>query len=159
MARTSKDSNTAKKEYGQFRGIVTNNDDPEERQRLRLQVPGVTGEAQTGWAEAQFRVSPDDMPDVGDSVWVTYEKGDIDKPVWTGTSMPEAIVTVSDAHYVHYQGVAAEEWIVNHGLGKRPAVNIVDSGDNVVVGDIAYLDNNTLRLTFDGAFSGKAYCN
>jgi hypothetical protein len=64
-----------------------------------------------------------------------------------------------DKNYVHTQGVPESIWTVAHNLGKRPAVVVVDSSDSVVYGDIQYVDDNTLTLTFSGAFSGKAYFN
>jgi hypothetical protein len=48
---------------------------------------------------------------------------------------------------------------VNHGLNKKPAVSVVDSAENVVFGEVEYIDDNNVRITFSGAFSGKAYFN
>jgi len=64
-----------------------------------------------------------------------------------------------DAHYTHVQGVAEATWEVTHNLNKRASVTVVDSTDNVVIGEIEYLTMNTVRLKFAGAFSGKAYFN
>lgn len=64
-----------------------------------------------------------------------------------------------DKNYVHVQDVAASTWTASHNLGKRPAVVVVDSADDVVYGDISYVDDNTVTLTFTGAFTGKAYFN
>ena len=64
-----------------------------------------------------------------------------------------------DKNYVHVQDVAASVWTASHNLGKRPAVVVVDSADDVVYGDISYVDDNTVTLTFTGAFTGKAYFN
>jgi len=36
---------------------------------------------------------------------------------------------------------------------------VVDAMDNIVFGEVEYIDNNNVRLTFAGAFSGKAYFN
>jgi len=64
-----------------------------------------------------------------------------------------------DAHYTHVQGVAEATWEVTHNLGKRASVTVVDSTDNIVFGEVEYLTNNSVRLKFAGAFSGKAYFN
>ena len=64
-----------------------------------------------------------------------------------------------DKNYVHTQSTPAASWTVSHNLGKRPAVVVVDSAEDVVYGDIQYIDDNTITLTFSGAFSGKAYFN
>jgi len=64
-----------------------------------------------------------------------------------------------DANYVFTQASAANPWSVNHGLGKFPSVNVVDSGGNEVIPDVLYVDANHLTLTFAAATSGKAYVN
>ena len=65
----------------------------------------------------------------------------------------------TDKHYVHTQMVAAASWTINHNLGKFPAVSVVDSGGSVVVGEVQYINKDTLIVSFAGAFSGVAYCN
>lgn len=65
-----------------------------------------------------------------------------------------------DANYVHDQGTPDDVWLVQHNLNKKPSVVIVDSLDMVVHGNIEYIDNNNVKLTFvAGAFSGQAYFN
>ena len=64
-----------------------------------------------------------------------------------------------DKNYVHVQNTPSATWTASHNLGKKPAVVIVDSADDVVYGDIRYIDDNTVTLTFVGAFSGRAYFN
>jgi hypothetical protein len=61
--------------------------------------------------------------------------------------------------YTHNQSTPSDTWNINHGLTKFPSVTVVDSSGNKVVGDVKYTDNNNLVLTFNGAFSGKAYLN
>jgi hypothetical protein len=65
----------------------------------------------------------------------------------------------ADAHYTHIQSTPEAVWTVTHNLGKKPSVVVVDSADTVVMGEIEYLTTNSVRLTFVGAFSGKAYFN
>lgn len=67
--------------------------------------------------------------------------------------------TGDDAYYVHPQDIAAATWIVTHNLGKHPSVTVVDTSENVVIGDIYYIDSNSLTLSFSAAFSGSAYLN
>lgn len=61
--------------------------------------------------------------------------------------------------YTHTQGTPASVWNIQHDLDKKPSVTIVDSSNNVVYGQVEYIDNNNVRLTFASAFSGKAYLN
>lgn len=65
----------------------------------------------------------------------------------------------SDANYVHTQNSASTTWTVNHGLAKFPAVTVVDSSGNEVIGAVQHIDENNAELTFSAAFSGKAYFN
>lgn len=63
------------------------------------------------------------------------------------------------SHYVHNQTVASDVWNIKHGLNKNPSVTVVDSGGTEVIGDVLHLDENTVRISFNAAFSGKAYFN
>lgn len=61
--------------------------------------------------------------------------------------------------YRHVQSVPASEWTVSHGLGKRPAVAVVDSSGKRVFGGLVYVDDDNVRLVFSNPFSGEAYLN
>jgi hypothetical protein len=63
------------------------------------------------------------------------------------------------ATYVHEQQVPSDTWIVEHALGRYPGVTVIDTCDTVVVGDVVYLGENKLRLSFCAAFAGRAYLN
>ena len=67
--------------------------------------------------------------------------------------------TSSDKHYTFTQVSASATWNITHNLKKKPSVSIVDSADNNVYGDIEYINENQLTITFNSAFSGKAYLN
>lgn len=62
-------------------------------------------------------------------------------------------------YYTYAQNEASDVWLVTHPLEKMPAVTVVDSAGNVVIGEITYIDTGTVRIRFNGAFSGKAYLN
>jgi hypothetical protein len=64
-----------------------------------------------------------------------------------------------DIHYEYDQSIAAATWNINHSLGKFPSVSIVDTSGDLVRGQINYIDNNSLTITFSAAFAGKAYLN
>lgn len=65
----------------------------------------------------------------------------------------------SDKHYTHVQGVAASTWRVNHNLDKYPSATMVLSTGQKGYGDVSYIDENNLTITFASAESGKAYIN
>tara|TARA_R110000796_G_scaffold20527_7_gene61026 strand:- start:1790 stop:2158 length:369 start_codon:yes stop_codon:yes gene_type:complete len=48
---------------------------------------------------------------------------------------------------------------VSHGLNKFPSVTVVNSANEVVIGNVRYITTDQVQLTFSAAFSGKAYFN
>jgi hypothetical protein len=71
-----------------------------------------------------------------------------------------AITTVdTDKTYIFVQGTPSNVWTVAHNLNKYPNVSVVDSGNTEVIGEIKYIDINTVQITFSSEFSGKAFCN
>ena len=67
--------------------------------------------------------------------------------------------TFISATVVHTQSVASNIWTINHNMDKFPSVSIVDSAENIVIGEILYSTSNRVILTFSAPFSGKAYLN
>jgi uncharacterized protein involved in type VI secretion and phage assembly len=75
--------------YGKFRGVVSDNQDPLALGRLRARVPDVFGGDDSGWALPALPYAGDGVglylvPPVGAWVWVEFEQGDPDDPVWSG---------------------------------------------------------------------------
>jgi uncharacterized protein involved in type VI secretion and phage assembly len=75
--------------YGKYRGVVTDNKDPLMTGRVKARVPDVMGDRETGWAMpcAPFGGSGVGffaLPTVGAGVWIEFEHGDPDYPVWSG---------------------------------------------------------------------------
>jgi uncharacterized protein involved in type VI secretion and phage assembly len=75
--------------YGKYRGIVVNNIDPQQIGRMQLQVPAVLGASTSAWALPCMPVAGPQMglfvlPPVGANVWVEFEGGDPDAPIWVG---------------------------------------------------------------------------
>jgi len=71
-----------------------------------------------------------------------------------------AALTVSYVDtYVHYENTPNIEWIAIHNMNKYPSVTVVDSAGSIVEGAVDYLSLNSCKITFCGAFSGKAYFN
>ena len=59
--------------------------------------------------------------------------------------------------HVHTQGAASTIWVINHTLGGKPSVTVVDSADTVVTGDVTYNSNSQVTVAFTAPFSGYAY--
>ncbi|MBX3234565.1 MAG: baseplate assembly protein [Nitrospiraceae bacterium] len=75
--------------YGKYRGTVLANVDPMQLGRLQVQVPDVAGLVPTSWAMPCFPLSGKQMgmwaiPQIGAGVWVEFEQGNPDYPIWSG---------------------------------------------------------------------------
>jgi len=74
---------------GKFRGKVIDNRDPLRQGRLRVEVPEVLGDGTMSWAMpcvpyAGPGVGLLAFPPVGANVWVEFEAGMADRPIWVG---------------------------------------------------------------------------
>jgi hypothetical protein len=71
--------------YGKYRGTVVENIDPQQIGRIVAMVPDVLGLTPSTWAmpcvptSSVFVVPPINSP-----VWIEFEQGDPDYPIWTG---------------------------------------------------------------------------
>jgi hypothetical protein len=75
--------------YGKYRGTVINNLDPEQRGRIMAMVPDVLGLTPSSWAmpcvpAAGIQSGMFVVPPLGSGVWMEFEQGDADYPIWTG---------------------------------------------------------------------------
>ncbi|HWC95601.1 MAG TPA: phage baseplate assembly protein V [Candidatus Sulfopaludibacter sp.] len=94
-----------KKFYGKFRGTVINVVDPEQRGRIQVMVPDVSGFALSSWALPAFPIGGIQqglfsMPIPGSGVWVEFEQGDLDYPIWTGVFYGSAAEVPVMAHLI-----------------------------------------------------------
>jgi uncharacterized protein involved in type VI secretion and phage assembly len=78
--------------YGKYRAFVADNSDPDSRGRLRLKIPSVLGpDVVSGWALpcAPYGGVANKgfffIPDQEAGVWVEFEGGLLEYPVWVGT--------------------------------------------------------------------------
>ncbi len=94
-----------KKFFGKYRGTVVNNVDPEQRGRVMVMVPDVSGFALTSWALPALPIGGMQMglfslPMIGAGVWVEFEQGDLDYPLWTGVYWGSSAEIPALAHMV-----------------------------------------------------------
>jgi hypothetical protein len=113
--------------YGKYRGTVFNNVDPEQIGRIQAIVPDVFGEAPSSWAMPCLPIAGIDsgvfsVPEPDAGVWIEFEHGDPDRPIWVGG----------------YWGSAAEVPALSHLV--PPALSgftiQTPSGNGIVVSDL-----------------------
>ncbi|MDD2463319.1 MAG: phage baseplate assembly protein V [Desulfobulbus sp.] len=149
--------------YGKYRGFVTDNDDPQRLARVKLRVPSLLGEAETDWAlpclpcgglsnRGLFTVA-----EIGAQVWVEFEGGNLDFPIWTGTfwqqsgDIPEEVqdqpttlvLRTARGHVLLFEEKDGDETVrLLHANGAKLEM---DKDDMVLL-----TNNNDDRLTLDG---------
>jgi len=87
--KDSSSANSPRRYYGKYRGLVIENIDPEQIGRVLVQVPDVLGELPASWAmpcvpAAGIQAGCFIVPPIGSQVWVEFEQGDSNYPIWTG---------------------------------------------------------------------------
>ena len=75
--------------FGKYRGKVESNLDPQNQGRIQVSAPAVLGDGRLSWAMpcvpyAGPGVGSFAVPPVGANVWVEFEGGDLDHPIWSG---------------------------------------------------------------------------
>ncbi len=68
-------------------------------------------------------------------------------------------VTLTSQTFVFEQGIASNEWVINHNLNKRPSIELVDSQGREFKAYIEYNSDNQCTVLLDSATTGYAYLN
>ena len=81
--------NDVTKYFGKYRGTVVNNVDPMQIGRIQAIVPDVSNVLPTSWAMpcvpvAGLQMGEFTVPPIGSGVWMEFEQGNPDFPIWTG---------------------------------------------------------------------------
>ena len=140
--------------YGKFRGLVTDNNDPQKRGRLRLRIPSVLGDQESDWALPCLPYGGASAcglflaPPNGAQVWVEFEEGDVHRPVWTGTFWQDGSDVPPDAakgppstvllqtpggHIIDLEDKSGDEHIrLKHSGG---ATVVIDKNGSIVLTD------------------------
>ena len=75
--------------FGKYRAKVVDVKDPEKRGRIRVMCPKVLGDAKSSWCEPCVPVAYDKggdfaIPKLNEFVWVEFEEGNPNNPIYTG---------------------------------------------------------------------------
>jgi uncharacterized protein involved in type VI secretion and phage assembly len=125
--------------YGKFRGIVSDIQDPLMTFRIRAKVPDVLGDDDSGWAMPCMPFGGSGMgffalPAVGAGVWIEFEHGDPDYPIWSGCWFGSAAEPPPDLLVPPYKKVMIK----------------TEGGHSIVLDDTPGIGGITLK-TSDGA--------
>ncbi len=112
--------------WGKYRGTVINNVDPELRGRLQINVPDVLNVMPSTWAEPCTPLAGPTgpgmgvymVPPIGAGVWVEFERGDPNYPIWVGCRWGSP----SDIPPLAHAGLPVSPNIVLQTLGQQSFV-------------------------------------
>ncbi|MBS0527755.1 MAG: baseplate assembly protein [Proteobacteria bacterium] len=128
--------------FGKYRGTVINNVDPLQIGRIQAMVPDLAGFVPGTWAMpclpmAGINAGVFTAPTIGSGVWIEFERGDPDYPIWVGG----------------FWGSAAEVPVLAHAVPPGvPGVTIQTPLKNgIVVSDVPGPTGGILIQTTTGA--------
>lgn len=89
MSGPSTAQRSSRQYFGKYRGTVVDNRDPRGQCRLKVLVPDVLERSPSGWALPCVPVAGRQhglvaLPMPGSAVWVEFEQGDPEYPIWVG---------------------------------------------------------------------------
>jgi uncharacterized protein involved in type VI secretion and phage assembly len=127
---------------GKYRATVVNNIDPLQIGRIQAMVPDVAGFIPSTWAMPCLPVAGINtgfftVPVIGSGVWIEFERGDPDYPVWVGG----------------YWGTAAEVPLLAHAVTSGVAGITLQTPlkNGIVISDMPGLAGGILIQTTTGA--------
>lgn len=154
--------------YGLYRGLVTDNDDPQKLGRVKANVPTVLGDVESGWCMPCVPYAGDNvgvafLPEIGSGVWIAFEGGDVSFPVWLGCFwrsgelpsdvLPSVKVIITKAPLEIKLDDDAESVEITDSNGNSikldsSGVTVSKSGQQVVVSDSSVsVNNGSLEVT------------
>jgi hypothetical protein len=131
--------------YGKYRGLVVANVDPHNQGRIKALVPEVLGTIPTNFClpctpYAGTLAGLFTVPLVGTGVWIEFEAGDVNRPIWTGCWWGTAQVPINET------GSAAQftEKVLRTDTGLLISMN--DTSQTIILKDAAETNSMTMSL-------------
>ena len=141
--------------YGKYRGTVVNNIDPLQLGRIQAFVPDVGGLLPTTWAMPCVPVAGKlsgafFMPQIGAGVWIEFEQGDPNHPIWVGcfwgssAELPSAAKSgLPISPSIVLQSGAQNSIVISDIPGPTGGIIISSvTGAKIVVNDVAIIIDN-----------------
>jgi uncharacterized protein involved in type VI secretion and phage assembly len=157
--------------YGKYRGKVTSNTDPQNIGRLQVSVPAVFGEFPSNWALPSVPYAGQQsafyaIPPVQANVWVEFEGGDPERPIWsgcfwgTGEVPSTALAAAATVPHLLFQTSGQTTLQVSDAPGPTggimlktasgAAITINDTGITITNGQGATIKLTGAAITIDG---------
>lgn len=134
--------------YGKYRGVVFDNNDPWKIGRVQVKVQAIFGARPSGWAlpcvpYAGKGVGLFLIPPIGTLVWVEFENGKPDQPIWSGCFWADEKV---GADIVPANPADPEIKVLKTDIGK---IEINDKPDKQSITIEAKLGRQPMKIVMD----------
>jgi uncharacterized protein involved in type VI secretion and phage assembly len=131
--------------FGKYRGIVSSIEDPLFLGRITAKVPEVYGDEESGWAMPAMPFGGSGMgffalPASGANVWIEFEHGDPDYPIWTGCFWTEP----TDVPQIVQLPVPYQKALLQTSGGNQIVLD-----DTPVTGGITIQSSTGMQVTLD----------
>jgi hypothetical protein len=124
--------------FGKYRGKIASTKDPLNLGRIQVEIPSLLGPGKLNWAMPCTPYAGKDIglftvPPVGSNIWVEFEAGDLDYPIWSGCFWGEdelpTYAKVDEQHKVQVFRTAGMTITLNnldgnHGLTKGVTIEV-----------------------------------
>lgn len=131
--------------YGKYRGLVFLNVDPQNQGRIKAIVPEVLGIFPSNWCMpcapyAGTMAGLFTVPMVGTGVWIEFEAGDVNRPVWTGCWWGTAQVPLNELGMPSQ--FTSKVWRTDTGL----LISMDDAAQSITFKDQAGLNSMSMQV-------------
>jgi uncharacterized protein involved in type VI secretion and phage assembly len=149
--------------FGKYRGKVVNNLDPQQMGRIQVSVPAVFGDFQFNWAMpsvpyAGMQAGLYAIPPPQANVWVEFEGGDPERPIWsgcfwgTGETPSLALATPATVQHVLLQTTGQTLLLLSDAPGPTGGVMLkTATGASILINDTGITISNgkgaTIQMT------------
>ncbi len=143
-----------KKFYGKYRGTVFSNIDPMQMGRIQAIVPDVLGLTPSSWAMpcvplAGIQTGVYVVPPLGAGVWIEFEQGNSDYPIWVGSywgsaaEVPAlALASAPGVPNIAIQTTGQNTILLSDVIGGTNIMLKTTSGAGIVISDAGLIISN-----------------
>jgi uncharacterized protein involved in type VI secretion and phage assembly len=150
--------------FGKYRGTVDTIGSGNELGLIKAKVPEVLGTEVTHWARPAVPFAGKQhgflaLPEVGDGVWIEFEAGNLDLPIWSGCWWADGEIPSPGAEKTRVFATSnghklvldedANEVRIEHGGG--PSIVLTDSDITIAVGSKKIVISSSSVSVNDGA--------
>jgi hypothetical protein len=172
-----KDDGYGRKFYGKYRAQVTNNMDTDaltgRMGRIKVKCPRVLGDDESTWCTPCVPFSGPgkgmfSIPKIGDTVWIEFEEGDPNKPIWVGNwwgtgEIPSKLDSAYDLKEVGFHHIIDTPEFKLHINDKTKVVTLTMANGFVFNGTVSINGNLNVNqgengggnITADGVIDGS----